>query len=118
MNTLEEYFAQLPVAVRLRIVSARIPDFVTRYPVLLSKPMPENVSGWDICFNWTGVPFRWTPLTPMETVGLSAGAPVLLEVDADSERRERSKILALNRRGKWTPGRDLETMLQQLFGSR
>lgn len=116
VNTFAEYFARMQPAVRLRITAQRIPDFVSRYPSLLTKPASEFVSGWEISFNWTGLPFRWTPLNPMETVALSRNEPLLLEVDEALDRRERSKSLAVKRRGKWAPGRDLETVLEQLFG--
>jgi murein DD-endopeptidase MepM/ murein hydrolase activator NlpD len=118
VNTFKEYFAQMDVAVRLRIASRRIPDFATRYPSLLTEPMTEYVGGWEIAFNWTGLPFRWTPLSPIESVGLSAAEPTFLEVDAALDRRERSKSLAVKRREKWIAGRDLETVLEQLFGLR
>jgi peptidoglycan LD-endopeptidase LytH len=118
VNTFQEYFAEMRPAVRLRVASRRTPDFVTRYPALLTKPMPENVSGWEISFNWSGVPFRWTPLTPIETVGLPLNEPTFLEVDEASDRQQRSKTLVVNRRGKPAAGRDLETVLQQLFGRR
>jgi len=118
VDSFEDYFAQMRPAVKLRMMSRRIPDFVTRYPALLTKPLPENVSGWEISFNWSGVPFRWTPLMPMETLGLPSNEPSFVEVDAELERKERSKTLVVNRRGKPAAGRDLDTILQQLFGSR
>jgi hypothetical protein len=118
VNTFSEYFAQMHPAVRLRIASSRIPDFATRYPSLLTEPMTEYVGGWEIAFNWTGLPFRWTPLSPIESIGLSTTNPVILEVDAALDRRERSKSLVVKRREKWTAGRDLETVLEQLFGFR
>lgn len=118
VNTFKEYFAQMRPAVRLRIASGRIPDFATRYPSLLTKPMTQYVSGWEIAFNWTGLPFSWTPLSPIESVGLSATEPAFVEVDAALDRQQRSKNLAVKRREKWVAGRDLETVLEQIFGTR
>jgi murein DD-endopeptidase MepM/ murein hydrolase activator NlpD len=119
VRSLQEFFAQQPTAVRLRIAAVRTPDFVTRYPSLLTRELPMGpVAGWEVRFNWTGVPFSWTPLGPNEVAGLTPGHPHLLEVDAGEERRERSKSLAVLRRGEWTVGRDLATVLQQLFGLR
>ena len=76
------------------------------------------VEGWEIQFNWTGVPFAWTPLSAAEVVGLAAEQVRLVEVNAELGKRQRSKTLALSRRGAWVPGKDLETVLQQLFGFR
>jgi hypothetical protein len=40
----------------------------------------------------------------------------LVGVNAALEKRQRSRTLAVNRRGTWTVGKDLETVLQLLFG--
>ena len=115
--SVQDVFARMETAARVRIASFRTPDFVTRYPSLLTKPLPlAPVAGWEIRFNWTGLPFAWTPLSRNEVAGLKAGQPQLVEVNAALERRERSKSLAVERRGTWVIGKDLETVLQQLFG--
>lgn len=115
----QDYFARMETAVRVRIATYRTPDFVTRYPALLTRPLPFGlVAGWEIRFNWTGVPFAWTPLSGSEVAGLPAGQPQLVEVNSPLERRERSKSLAVGRGGAWTPGKDLEIVLQLLFGLR
>jgi murein DD-endopeptidase MepM/ murein hydrolase activator NlpD len=117
--SVQDFFNRMEPAVRVRIATFRTPDFVTRYPSLLTKPLPAGlVAGWEVQFNWTGIPFAWTPLTSSEVAGLKADQPRLLEVNAAIERRERSKTLAVSRRGSWSPGKDLETALQQLFGLR
>lgn len=118
VNTFAEYFAQMEPAVRIRIASTRMPDFVTRYPALLTKPLPMMTAGWEIECSWTGLPFKWTPLTAAELGGLAPNRPVILEASAAIERKERSKTLAVMRRGKWIIGHDLQTVLQQVFGLR
>ncbi len=117
LTTAQDFFAKMETAVRVRIASYRHPDFIVRYPSLLTKPPAFGpIAGWEIRFNWTGLPFAWTPLTGAEVAGLPAGQPKLIEVNAALERRERSKSLAVERRGQWSAGKDLETVLQQLFG--
>jgi len=117
INQVQDFFNQMETVVTLRIATFNTPDFVTRYPSLLTKPLPLGaVAGWEIRFGWTGVPFAWTPLTVAEVVGLKPNQPVIIDVNAALERRERSKSLAVSRRGGWTVGRDLQTVLQQLFG--
>lgn len=117
-DTFAEYFSRMTPVVRLRIATNRVPDFIMRYPELLTKPLPPVVSGWEIAFAWTGLPFRWTPLTSLETAVLALNRPVVIDVNSDIERRERSKTLVVYRRGQWLPGHDLDTVLQQLFGLR
>jgi peptidoglycan LD-endopeptidase LytH len=115
VTSVQDFFQRMPTVVRVRVATFRTPDFVTRYPALLTRPMPLGpVAGWEIRFNWTGLPFAWTPLTSAEVAGLRVNQPQILDVNADIERRERSKSLAVNRRGAWAIGRDLETVLEQL----
>lgn len=117
IRSVQEFFDTMTPVARLRIATTRTPDFIRRYPSLLRKPLPaEPVAGWEISCNWTGLPFAWTPLTAMQVVGLPPNAPRILEVNAEIERRERSRSLAVSRRGTWVPGKDLAILLDQLFG--
>lgn len=117
LTTAQDFFARMETAVRVRIATYRTPDFVTRYPSLLTKPLPFGpVAGWEIRFNWTGLPFAWTPLSGGEVIGLPATRPQIVEVNAALVRRERSRSVAIERGGAWTAGKDLEMVLQQLFG--
>ncbi len=119
ISTMRDVFTQMTPAVRVRIATNYMPDFIARYAALLTKPLPMGpVGGWEITFNWTGVPFAWTPLAATDVLGLPINQPRIVEVNAELERRERSKTLAVSRRGGWVPGKDLETVLQLLFGIR
>ncbi|HND61070.1 MAG TPA: M23 family metallopeptidase [Opitutaceae bacterium] len=118
VNTFEEYLAHLEPAVRIRLATTRVPDFVLRYPALMTRPLPAGVTGWEVTFDWTGLPFRWTPLTGTEAIGLAPGQPRVLEVNAALVRRERSRTLVAMRRGAWVVAHDLDTVLEQLFGLR
>ncbi len=117
VDTFQDYFSKMTTAVRIRIATHRVPDFAARYPSLLTKPIPlGGVAGWEIRCNWTGVPFSWTPLTALEVLGAQPDQPQFVEVNADLLKREHSKSIAVSRRGTWTAGKDLEIVLQQLFG--
>jgi murein DD-endopeptidase MepM/ murein hydrolase activator NlpD len=118
VNSAQEYLARLPPAVRLRYATRRVPDFVLRYPSLLTRPLPAAVAGWEVAFDWTGIPIAWTPLSDLEAVGLAPERPSVVAVDQGLIRRHRSKSLVIPRRGDWRMGKDLETVLQQLFGWR
>jgi hypothetical protein len=113
-----DYLSRQPPALRVRIATRRVPDFVLRYPSLMTKPLPASVAGWEIKFDWTGLPLSWTPLSEMEAIGLAPNQPRIADVDAGMVRRNRSKTLVVSRRSGWAPGKDLETVLQQLFGLR
>jgi len=119
VNTFQEYFAQVEPVATVRIATLHTPDFIMRYPSLLTKPLPLGpVGGWEIKFSWTGLPIAWTPLSAMDVAGLSRDQPRILSVNTEVERRQRSKTLAVSRRGAWAVGKDLEIVLQQLFGLR
>ena len=118
VNSFHDYLSRMTPVVKLRLATRRVPDFVLRYPSLLTRPLPASVAGWEIKFEWTGIPYAWTPLGEMECIGLTPNRPQFVEVDAALERHQRSKSLAVSRRGGWVPGKDLETVLQQLFGLR
>ncbi|WP_415663338.1 M23 family metallopeptidase [Rariglobus hedericola] len=119
VNNFTEYFAQLPAVARVRIATTRTPDFVQRYPELLTTPVPMGgVAGWEMKVNATGIPFSWTPLAATDVIGFRANEIRLSEVDADAIKRFRCKSIAVSRRGEYTPGRDLDTMLQLVFGVR
>ena len=115
----QAYFAQMPVVARVRIATRKVPDFVLRYPELLTKEIPmAGVAGWEIKVNWTGLPVSWTPLDAMEVIGMRPNDVRLSGVDAETLRRFRCKSIVVTRRGIQSPGKDLETVLQQLFGLR
>ena len=119
VNNFTEYFAQLKAVAKVRIATSRVPDFVQRYPELLTTEVPVGgVAGWEIKVNATGIPFSWTPLKATDVIGYKANDVRLSEVDAEAIKRFRCKSIAVARRGEYTPGRDLETMLQLVFGLR
>jgi murein DD-endopeptidase MepM/ murein hydrolase activator NlpD len=118
VDNFTEYFRRLDSAVRLRVVTTRIPDFIRRYPVLLRQPIDGLVGGWEVQCDVTGLPFAWTPLSPMQVAGLRANSVEILAVDNAALRSFRGKSLIRTRNGKPAPGPDLNTMLQLVFGLR
>lgn len=119
LTTFDGYFSRLEPAVTVRMATRRMPDFVTRYPSLLTKPLPLGlVSGWELKFNWTGLPFAWTPLTAAEVADLPPDRPQIISFNEELERRQRSKTLVVRKRGSTTVTGDLQEVLQQLFGLR
>jgi hypothetical protein len=94
-----------------------VPDFVLRYPSLLRAPLPAGpVGGWEIQCDWTGLPFAWRPLTPMEVLGQSIDRVTVLKVDEASVAQHRAKVLVQRRGAEFIPVRDLKIVLQQIFG--
>lgn len=114
-----QYITRMKPAVRARIATRYIPDFIERYPALLTKPLPppDTFGGWEVSFNEMGFPFAWTPLTSIETPGLRANEPTVAPV-SEEMKLPRCKSLVVKKRGRYVIGRDLESTLQLLFGLR
>lgn len=118
VDNFDDYFARKDSAMRLRVVTTRIPDFIRRYPALLTKPIDSLVGGWEVQCDVTGLPFSWTPLSTAQVVGLHANSVEILAVDNAALRSFRGKRLIHTRNGRPAPGSDLTTMLQLVFGLR
>jgi hypothetical protein len=117
VDNLQDYFTQMKAQVTLRIATRKVPDFVQRYPSLLRTPLPEGpIGGWEIQCDWTGIPFSWRPLTPMEVIGQPTNEVTILSVDQASAAQHRAKVLVRRRGPGYVPVRDLEVVLQQIFG--
>jgi peptidoglycan LD-endopeptidase LytH len=118
-DNIQDYFDQVKPEVRLRIATHRVPDFIERYPSLLTAPRPNGlIGGWEIACDWTGLPFAWRPLSPLEVAGMANNQVEILEVDHTAVVQHRAKVLVRPHRGGYAPGHDLELVLQQLFGRR
>ena len=118
VDNFTQYFAGLDSAVRFRVVTTRVPDFIRRYPALLRKPIDGLVGGWEVQCDVTGLPFAWTPLSPWQVAGMRAGSVEILSVDTAALRSFRGKSLIKTRGGRHSLGPDLNTMLQLVFGIR
>jgi peptidoglycan LD-endopeptidase LytH len=119
LRSLDEVVAAQPTAVRLRIARGDEPDFARRYPSLVhvgdASIGAEFQGGWEIEFGVTGVPLRMRRMPEGELAGWRRGEAKIMEADETLLRANRGRDLVKQRRGKLVPGRDLETVLEQLF---
>ncbi len=124
VNNFAGYFAQMKPALRVRVAARQNPDFIRRYPSLV-VPAPDGglpapafgpPAGWDIACNATGLPFRWTPLGAADVIGYAPNEARIVETDAAVLAAEHGRTLVVQRAGRAVPGKDLQTVLQQLFG--
>jgi len=69
-----EYLKRLPVAARIRVHTAKVPDFVQNYPALVTRSYDgRRVVAWDIAFTQFGLPKEWTPRYSEEGLGGRGG---------------------------------------------
>ena len=119
VDNVQQYLDRMRAVVKVRVATSRTPDFITRYPSLLRKPMPLGlVAGWEVECNATGLPFAWTPLTAAELGGQRAGTAQIISADMALLRGSRCKSLARPTHGGFTIGPDLAMVLQLVFGTR
>ncbi len=116
VDNFSDYFARLRPAVRIRIATQAVPDFIRRYPSLLTHASANPAAGWEVAVNATALPFRWTPLTEADMAGYKTGEMRIVATDARELDACRCKSLVVLRAGEPVPGKDLETVLAQLFG--
>ncbi len=114
------YMRQLRPALTVRVVTTKTPDFIQRYPALAPAGLPADgiVGGWEITLNEYGVPFQWKALAPIDVLRFKLGEIKILSADESLLKKQRSKSLVVSRRGEWTVGRDLDTLLDLLFQGR
>jgi hypothetical protein len=119
VDVFQDYFAKLTPAVRVRVATQRTPDFVERYPSLVSPVAAGGlIGGWEVALSEFGLPFAWTPLSPADVSGFRPNEVRIVAHDAAALKRVRCKSLVVVRRGKPTVGKELEATLQLLFGLR
>lgn len=114
LRSLDDVFRATPAAVVLRIANADEPDFVLRYPSLRKRAVGLR-GGWEIELSATGAPLRWREISLGEFGGWNANEVRVLRVEQELLNANRGRELVRTVRGQLVPGRDLRTVLEQLF---
>ncbi|MFI5356559.1 MAG: M23 family metallopeptidase [Opitutales bacterium] len=118
LDNFQQFFDHMAPAATVRIATTQVPDFVRRYPSLVVKRAVGLIAGWEVSVDWTGLPFRWVPLSADEVRGWRRDEVRVISVDNATERRYQCKSVAVLRRGQWIPGASLDETLQIVFGRR
>jgi len=122
VDNFQDYFAQLKPAVKVRVASPAMPDFARRYPSLMTPPAEGSrfviatPAGWEVDCNWTALPIKLIPLTAVDLAGYKPNEVRIVEEDDATLAVCHCKSIVLTRGGTKKPGKDLEEVLQQLFG--
>src|SRR5690606_22058452 len=120
VRNVREYVRHLPVAFTLRVKSERLPDFVRRYPTMLSGAIPASgVAGWEIGFTGFGLPKEWRALAADDALLIEQREQVqVVWYDAELVATFAcTDSLTLNR-GRPAIGAQTLRSLQLLFGFR
>lgn len=120
VESMSTYVLALPTAYTLRVQTGLVPDFVKRYPALLSQPIAsKSIAGWDIEFTWYGLPKRWTPVFQDKlSDSFKAGRITLLDYNPDLlERSDCRGTIVLTSAGPQL-GSGARHVLEVIFGFR
>ncbi len=89
VSTLHEYLKQMPAYARIRVYTPNIPDFVQRYPALVTRPyQPSDLVAWDIAFSKYGVPKEWTPRFASENLNGQPGDVTILAYNPELLKKQ------------------------------
>ena len=112
------YIRSLPTAYTLRVATRRVPDYIVRYPGLLTRSVqPEHIVGWEVDFTWYGLPKQWTPLLKEDITTQTAGSVALVGYDKNAFAGHCRDTL-LFRSSEVLFGKALKDDIQLLFGFR
>lgn len=112
-----DHLQRLPVAGRIRVHTAKVPDFVRRYPALVTRAYHgRELVAWDIAFTEFGVPKEWTPRFADEGLpGRSGDVRVLTYHPELLAAQTCRRVIDLNG-GRPTIAAGTVTTLKKLFG--
>ncbi len=107
-----------PVAYTIRVATRSVPDFIARYPKLLTKHIPaQGLVGWEIDYTAEGMPIRWTPLTAEDVATRREGDITLVDYKPELLQGKCRKTIVI-KGDRATLGSDLRNDLQLIFGFR
>lgn len=111
------YLDREPTALSLRVHTSEVPDFLRRYPVLISGNLRNGaLEAWDIDFTWYGLPKRWVPRYAEDGVEGEAGTLQLLSLDKETLSGKACKtMVTFPSENRVRLGGDLKTILELLF---
>ena len=119
VHTFGEFIAISTPAVVVRVAVAEVPDFVRRYPSLVSSPFEErSIAGWEVTFDQHGLPFKWTALDAAEVAGMMSREVSIHWFNQPVVAACKCKELIVQKSGAPRAGADLQTQLQLLFSLR
>lgn len=104
-----------PIAFTLTIATEKAPDFILQNPAFLTQPLPKAKNyGWEIDFNWVGVPLQWTPIVQPIKQKITLKNYNKSELENFGNRH----TLEFNKKGRPFIGTTLHRQLFELFGEK
>lgn len=99
VSTFRDYLKQTSTYARIRVYTSNIPDFVKRYPALVTRPFERSdLVAWDVAFSKYGVPKEWTPRFASENLDGQPGDVTILAYNPELLKAQTCKRV-LNLKG-------------------
>ena len=109
-----DFLLREPVAVRVRVPYAGVPDLARRSPGMVEDDIAGSPGGWEVDFSQYGVPLKFRRVST-EELPSNESAVEVVAYNADIAFPKCRDLL--DKRGDdYVPGRDLNRALELIFG--
>jgi hypothetical protein len=117
VGSILDYVNAIPTGYVLRIAYPDVPDYVKRYPELVTGEIPENgLVGWEVSFTWFGLPKRWQAITEDQDMSLNTPGTIrMVSWNPKEFEGNLGKKTIVKRNGQPTLGKAGIQILQILF---
>ncbi len=119
IRTVYEHLQKIPTYARIRVYTRSIPDFVKRYPSLVTRPYRDStVVAWDVAFSQYGVPKEWTPRFASENLTGNSGDVTILAYNPELLKKQSCRRVVNLSGNKPSISSGTLATLEKLFGFR
>ncbi len=106
------HILSLPVAIVVRIYTRRTPDFVKKYPKLVSNDGEK--CGWDISFTWFGMPTKFERIKNPRA-GAREGDVEIVKYNPAELKRKCRRMVEFDKKGNIVIRNELKDQLKRIF---
>lgn len=106
------HIQSLPVAFVARIYTRRTPDFVKKYPKLVSNDGQK--CGWDISFTWFGMPTKFERIKNPRA-GAKNGDVEIIKYNPAEMKHKCRRMIELDKKGNVVIRNELKDQLNRIF---
>ena len=112
-----DHISRLPTAFTVRIATSVVPDFIRRYPILVTRPLQDDrLAAWEIEFTGFGIPKQWRPIsTSRPSAGKKEKSLELVSVKEEVLERCQCREVILLRKNGYTLGNGAMRIIEILF---
>ncbi|MEM7672797.1 MAG: M23 family metallopeptidase [Verrucomicrobiota bacterium] len=116
-ESFKKHITAQAVGSKIRIFTDKVPDFATRYPMLLGRELSldRGIVAWDVAFTQYGMPIGMTPWYRGELEPSTAGAIELIQIDEALVQKTACWRTLVKKGSGYEVGRFLQRYLKLMF---